>query len=124
VLAIGNAVTKFKAVKLAVARKAEVTVFTTRPAKNADAARLGARGTHLWIDQAAMARLTNQFDLLISPVPAEYALQPFIKLLKLDATLVNVCDLDDLESINGWSLIFSRRSIAGSVIGGSAERRN
>ena len=109
------------AVKLAVARKAEVTVFTTSPGKIADAARLGAREAVLWSDQAAMARLANQFDLLISTVPAEYALQPFINLLKLDATLVNVGYLDDLKSINGLSLIFSRRSIAGSVIGGIAE---
>lgn len=109
------------AVKLAVARKAEVTVFTTSPGKIGDAKRLGAREAVLWSDQAAMARLANQFDLLISTVPAEYALQPFINLLKLDATLVNVGYLDGLKSINGLSLIFSRRSIAGSVIGGIAE---
>jgi len=57
------------AVKLAVARKADVTVFTTSPGKVADAQRLGAREAVLWSDAAAMKRLANQFDLLISSVP-------------------------------------------------------
>lgn len=68
-----------------------------------------------------MDRLANQFDLLISTVPQSYALQPFINLLGLDGTLVNVGALEGLESINGLSMIFWRRGVAGSVIGGIPE---
>jgi uncharacterized zinc-type alcohol dehydrogenase-like protein len=57
------------AVKLAVARKAEVTVFTTSPGKVADAKRLGARDAVLWSDKERMKRLGNYFDLIISTVP-------------------------------------------------------
>ena len=42
-------------------------------------------------------------------------------LLKLDVTLVNVGAMEDLQSVSGRSLIFGRKSIAGSVVGGIAE---
>jgi len=109
------------AVKLAVARKADVTVFTTSPGKIADAQRLGAREAVLWSDTEAMKRLANRFDLMISTAPRAYPMQPFVDLLKLDATLVNVGAMEDLQSVSGRSLIFGRKSIAGSVVGGIAE---
>jgi uncharacterized zinc-type alcohol dehydrogenase-like protein len=111
------------AVKLSAARKADVTVFTTSPGKIADARRLGAREAVLWSDTAAMKRLANQFDL-ISTVPRAYPMQPFVDLLKLDATLVNVGAMEDLQGINGLALVFGRKSIAGSVIGGIAETQH
>ena len=109
------------AVKLAAARKADVTVFTTSSGKVADAQRLGAREAVLWSDAEAMKQLANRFDLMISTVPKAYPMQPFVDLLKLDATLVNVGALEDLQSVSGRSLIFGRKSIAGSVVGGIAE---
>lgn len=109
------------AVKLAVAQKADVTVFTTSPWKIADAQRLGAREAVLWSDTDAMKRLANRFDLMISTVPQAYPMQQFVDLLKLDATLVNVDAMKDLQSVSGRSLIFGRKSIAGSLVGGIAE---
>jgi uncharacterized zinc-type alcohol dehydrogenase-like protein len=109
------------AVKLAVARNADVTVFTTSPGKIADAQRLGARRAVLWSDAAAMKELAGQFDFLISTVPQAYPMQQFVDVLKLDATLVNVGALDQLQGVIGSALVFGRKSIAGSVIGGIAE---
>lgn len=109
------------AVKLAVSRKADVTVFTTSPGKRADALKMGAKEAVLWSDEAAMKRLTNHFDYLISTVPKPYPMQQFINLLKLDATMVNVGALGTLEDVSGLGLIFGRKSLAGSVIGGIAE---
>ena len=111
------------AVKLAAARRADVTVFTTTPGKLADARRLGAREAILSSDPAAMARLANQFDLLVSTVPYSFKMQPFMDLLKLDGTLVNVgllLNLDGTE-LSGMNLGFGRKSLAGSMIGGIAE---
>ncbi len=48
-------------------------------------------------------------------------MQPFMDLLELDATLVNVGALDQLHGLNGMALAFGRKSLAGSVIGGIAE---
>jgi len=109
------------AVKLAVARKADVTVFTTSPGKLTDARRLGASEAVLWSDAAAMKRLANSFDLMIATVPRAFPMQPFMDLLKLDATLVNVGALDQLQGLNGMALGFGRKSLAGSMIGGVAE---
>jgi uncharacterized zinc-type alcohol dehydrogenase-like protein len=109
------------AVKLAVARGAEVTVFTTTPGKVADARRLGASDAVLSTDSEAMKRKAGQLDLLISTVPTAYPMQPFMDALKLDATLVNVGALNDLQGLNGMLLASSRRSLSGSIIGGIAE---
>lgn len=111
------------AVKLAVARGADVTVFTTSPGKVDDARRLGARAAVQWGDAEAMKRLENQLDLIISTVPKGYSIQPFVNLLKVDGTFVNAGALDDLEPLSGRALISRRRNVAGSVIGGIADAR-
>lgn len=110
------------AVKLAAARKAEVTVFTSSPGKLADARRLGAKEAVLSSDAAAMKRLANRFDLLIATVPQAFPMQPFMDVLALDGTLVNVGALNALEGgLVGMAMAFGRKSLAGSMIGGIAE---
>lgn len=109
------------ALKLAVARGAEATVFTTSPGKMADAKRMGAKEAILCSDEAAMKRLANTFDLLITTVPKAYPMQPFVNVLKSDATLVNVGAMEELKGVTGINLIHARKSIAGSMIGGIAE---
>ncbi|ADP70329.1 Alcohol dehydrogenase GroES domain protein [Rhodomicrobium vannielii ATCC 17100] len=109
------------AVKLAVARRAQVTVFTTTPAKVADAQRLGAREAVLWSDAEAMRRVANQFDFIIATVPQAFNAKPFLDALKLDGTLVNVGALAPLEGVDSIAQIMGRKSLAGSQIGGIAE---
>jgi len=108
------------AVKLAVAQRAEVTVFTTTPGKIADAARLGAREAVLWSDAAAMKRLANTFDLMVSTVPYAFNAQPFMDVLKLDSTFVNV-GLGEARGISPGAMALGRKSLSGSMIGGIAE---
>lgn len=109
------------AVKLAAARGAEVTLFTTSPGKLGDAKRLGAADAVLSSDETAMKRLANRFDLLISTVPRAYPMAPFLNALKQDATFVNVGAMELLQGVTGISLVYSRKSVAGSMIGGIAE---
>lgn len=110
------------AVKLAVARRAEVTVFTTSPGKVEDARRLGAKDAVLSTDTEAMKLLSGQFDLLISTVPEPYQMQPFTETLKLDGTMVDVGALGPLQGgLSGMLMGFGRKSLAGSMIGGIAE---
>lgn len=109
------------AVKLGAARKADVTAFTTSPGKLADAKRLGARDAVLSSDAEAMKRLANTFDLLISTVPRAYPMQPFLNALKANGTLVNVGAMEPLQGIGGIDLVYARKSVAGSMIGGIAE---
>lgn len=110
------------AVKLAIARKVDVTVFTTSPGKIEDAKRLGASNAVLSTDADAMKGLAGQFDLLIATAPEPFPMQPFIDTLKLDGTLVNVGALGTLEAgLSGMMMAFGRKSLAGSLIGGIAE---
>ncbi|MDR0673294.1 MAG: NAD(P)-dependent alcohol dehydrogenase [Zoogloeaceae bacterium] len=108
------------AVKLATSARAEVTVFTTTPGKIADAKRLGAKEAVLWSDAAAMKRLANTFDLVISTVPYAFDAQPFLDVLKLDSTFVNV-GLGEARGIHAHAMAFGRKSLVGSMIGGIAE---
>ena len=108
------------AVKLAATHRAHVTVFTTSPGKVADAKRLGASDAVLSTNADAMKQLANQFDVLISTVPETYPMGPFIELLKLDGTFVNVGAMAPLQDIHGLRLALGRRALAGSIIGGIA----
>lgn len=109
------------AVKLAVAKGADVTVFTTSPGKVEPALALGATEAVLWDDAAAMTRLRSSFDLLVAAAPKAFEVQPFMNLLKTDGTLVNVGALEALSGYNAMLNNTARRNLSGSMIGGIAE---
>lgn len=110
------------ALKLANALGAEVTLFTRSPSKEADARRLGAHNIVLSTDDAQMAAVKGQFDLIIDTVPYVHDINPYMPTLNLDGTLVFVGFLGDINPmLNTVTLILGRRSIAGSCIGGIAE---
>lgn len=109
------------AVKLGVARGADVTVITTSPSKAQSARALGAKEVIVSTDQNAMNKAANSLDLLISTIPESFPAGPYVNLLKLDGTLVNVGAMGPIEGLAGGQLVFSRRQFAGSLIGGIAE---
>jgi uncharacterized zinc-type alcohol dehydrogenase-like protein len=110
------------AVKLAAAMGAEVTLFTTTPAKVADARRLGAAHTVISRDDDAMAAAARSLDLIIDTVSAAHALDPLLSTLRRDGTLVLVgAPPEPHPAPRVFSLVMLRRSIAGSMIGGIAE---
>ena len=108
------------AVKLAVAQRAEVTVLTTTQGKIAAARAMGANAAYVWQDAQARPELRNRFDLMISTVPYAFEAEPFMQMLKLDSTFVNV-GLGEARGINPAAMAFGRKSLAGSMIGGIAE---
>jgi uncharacterized zinc-type alcohol dehydrogenase-like protein len=109
-------------VKLAKAMGAEVVVFTTSPSKVEDAKRLGASEVVISRDAQAMAKEAGRFDFILDTVAAPHDLDPFISALKRDGTLTLVGVPDSPHPSPGVSgLIFKRRSLAGSMIGGIAE---
>lgn len=109
------------AVKLAVAKGAEVAVFTTSEDKIADALSFGAAEAFLSTDEDALRSQAGRFDLMLSTVPVAYRMQPFLNMLKLDRTLVNVGALTQLDGLQGMFMGFGRQSLAGSMTGGIAE---
>jgi uncharacterized zinc-type alcohol dehydrogenase-like protein len=110
------------AVKLAHAMGAHVVLFTTSPGKEADARRLGADEVVLSRDPEQMKNLVGSLDFILNTVAASHDLDPFIACLKRDGTMTLVgvpATPHPSPSIVG--LIFKRRQVAGSLIGGIAE---
>jgi uncharacterized zinc-type alcohol dehydrogenase-like protein len=109
-------------VKLARALGAQVVMFTTSPGKAADAMRLGAHEVVVSTDRRQMAAQRNRFDFILNTVAAPHDLDPFLGMLKRDGSLVLVGAPSSPHPSPGvFNLIFKRRSLAGSLIGGIAE---
>jgi len=109
-------------VKLARALGANVVLFTTSPNKAADAIKLGAHEVVVSTDRKAMAAQRNRFEFILNTVAAPHDLDPFLGMLKRDGSLVLVGAPSTPHSSPGvFNLIFKRRSLAGSLIGGIAE---
>jgi len=108
------------AAKIAKAMGADVTIFTRTAEKLRDAERLGVKGV-LESDTESFAQLKASFDFILSTVPEKHDLNPFIDLLRRDATLVVVGALEKMEPVNNQKVAFHRQSIAGSLIGSLEE---
>jgi alcohol dehydrogenase (NADP+) len=108
--------------KLAKAMGAEVMLFSRSPGKEADARRLGADHIVISTDPAQMAAVAGHFDLIIDTVPYQHDVNPYVPTLAANGTIVLVGYLGPLEpALNSGPLVFSRKSLAGSLIGGLAE---
>jgi uncharacterized zinc-type alcohol dehydrogenase-like protein len=109
-------------VKLSHALGAHTVAFTTSPDKIADAKALGADEVVVSKNADEMAKHTNSFDLIINTVAAPHNLDSFTNLLKRDGSMVVVgVPASPPPSPAVFNLIFKRRAIAGSLIGGIAE---
>ena len=109
-------------VKLAKALGADVVAFTTSPDKKADALRLGADEVVVSKNRDEMKKQAGRLDLILNTVAAPHDLDAFLALLKRDGTMVLVgVPAEPHPSPNVGNLIFKRRSLAGSLIGGIAE---
>ena len=106
-------------IKFAHAMGAKVVMITTSVKKGDDAKKLGADEVLLSTDAAAMAKYANSFDFLLNTIPVSHDMNPYIALLKRDATMVIVGVVQMIEQgINGLGLVVGRKRIAGSLIGG------
>jgi uncharacterized zinc-type alcohol dehydrogenase-like protein len=109
------------AVKLANAFGARVVVLTTSPGKAEDAVRLGAHDVVVTRDPAALQKEAGSFDFILDTVSAPHALNAYLELLKRDGTLTMVGAPETPMPLGVISLLFKRRRLAGSLIGGIRE---
>ena len=109
-------------IKLAHALGAHTVAFTTSAGKRRDALDLGADEVVVSRDAEEMAAHAGSFDFILNTVAASHDLDAFTALLKRDGTmcLVGVPEHPHPSPSVG-ALIFGRKSIAGSLIGGIAE---
>ena len=109
-------------VKIAHAMGAHVVAFTTSEAKRQDALQLGADEVVVSRERKQMRAHAGSFDLILDTVAASHSLDDYSALLKRDGTLVLVGVPEHPHPTpNIANLIFKRRAIAGSLIGGLAE---
>ncbi|MFC5435150.1 NAD(P)-dependent alcohol dehydrogenase [Rhodanobacter umsongensis] len=109
-------------VKIAHAMGAHVVAFTTSEGKRQDALDLGADEVVVSRNADEMKAHAGSFDLILNTVAASHSLDAYTSLLKRDGTLVLVgVPSQPHPSPNIANLIFKRRAIAGSLIGGIAE---
>jgi alcohol dehydrogenase (NADP+) len=109
-------------IKLAHALGAHVVAFTTSVAKKQTALDFGADEVVVSKNEAEMKAHAGSFDFILNTVSASHSLDPFIELLKRDGTLTLVGAPEHPHpSPTVFKMIFGRKSIAGSLIGGIAE---
>lgn len=112
-------------IKFAHAMGAHVVMITTSPDKAKDAKALGADEVLLSTDSTAMAQFAGKFNFLLNTIPVGHDINPYVQLLKHDATMCVVGAIDPLKgSLDTSAIVFSRRSIAGSLIGGIKETQD
>ena len=109
------------AVKLAAAMGAEVTMLSTSPSKEADARSLGAAGFGLTSDDATFKRLAGQFDLIIDTISAPHDYNKYLGMVRLEGAMVLLGVPPAPAPIAATSLIFGRKTLSGSLIGGIQE---
>ncbi|WP_204254209.1 NAD(P)-dependent alcohol dehydrogenase [Mammaliicoccus sciuri] len=109
------------AVQIAHAMGADVTVLSRTLNKKEDGLKLGASHYYATTDESTFEELANSFDLIINTVSANLPIDAYLKLLRLDGTIVNVGAPAEPVSLRVANLIGHRRSFAGSAIGGIRE---
>jgi uncharacterized zinc-type alcohol dehydrogenase-like protein len=108
-------------VKFANAFGAHVVLFTTSANKKADGLRLGAHEVVVSKNDAEMLKHAGSFDFMLDTVSAEHNVSAYLDLLKLDGTLAMVGASPTPLPVAVGSLLFRRRALAGSIIGGIRE---
>jgi len=108
-------------VKLARAFGAHVVVFTTSQGKRDDALRLGAHEVSVTRDSNDMQKHAGSCDFILDTVSADHDLNAYVGLLRRDGNLTLVGAPVKPLAVSAAPLLFGRRSVSGSLIGGLAE---
>lgn len=108
-------------IKFAHAMGAKTIMITTSPKKAEDAKKLGADAVLISKEEEEMKKHEGSFDFLLNTVPVKHDINPYLKLLKRDSTMVMVGAIEPLEPMNGGNIIMGRKRVAGSLIGGIKE---
>ncbi|GAA4403234.1 NAD(P)-dependent alcohol dehydrogenase [Tsukamurella soli] len=108
-------------VSISKALGAHTTVLDLTMDKQADAIRRGADDYRLTTDPTVFDDFAGAFDLIVSTVPANLDYDKFLGMLALDGILVNLGVPKNPISLDVFSLLYNRRSLAGTLVGGIAE---
>ena len=108
-------------VKFARAFGAHVVVFTTSPGKKEDALRLGANEVIISTDAGEMKKHAGSFDFILNTISADHDINAYIQMLGLDGNITLVGAPETPLQVSAFALLFGRKSLSGSLIGGIKE---
>ena len=108
-------------VKFARAFGAHVVVFTTSANKKEDALRLGADEVIISTNAEEMQKHAGTFDFILDTIAAQHDINAYINMLGRDSNLTLVGAPEKPFAVSAFALLFGRRSLSGSLIGGLAE---
>jgi uncharacterized zinc-type alcohol dehydrogenase-like protein len=108
-------------VKFAHAFGAHVVVFTTSPGKKEHALRLGADAVVVSTDAERMQEHAGTFDFILDTISADHDINAYINLLGFEGNITLVGAPEKPLAVSAFALLFGRKSISGSLIGGIAE---
>jgi uncharacterized zinc-type alcohol dehydrogenase-like protein len=102
---------------------AEVTAFSSSPAKEDEARELGANQFVNSRETKAMREVTGSLDFILSTVNADQEWGAYVQTLRPTGTLCFVGVPPSPVAVNAFSLISGLRSITGSPIGSPNQLR-
>ncbi|NTV48418.1 MAG: NAD(P)-dependent alcohol dehydrogenase [Geobacteraceae bacterium] len=108
-------------VKFARAFGAHVVVFTTSPNKKEDAIRLGAHEVIISTNAAEMKKQAGTFNFILDTIAADHDINAYINMLGRDGNITLVGAPETPLQVSAFALLFGRKSLSGSLIGGIAE---
>jgi uncharacterized zinc-type alcohol dehydrogenase-like protein len=108
-------------VKFARAFGARVVVFTTSENKKEDAIRLGADEVIVSRNAEEMQKQAGTFDFILDTIAADHDINAYINMLGRDGNITLVGAPEKPLAVSAFALLFGRRSLSGSIIGGIAE---
>ena len=108
-------------VKFASAFGAHVVVFTTSPGKKEDALRLGAHEVVISTDAEEMQKNAGTFDFILDTISADHDIHAYLNMLGIDGNITLVGAPEKPFAVSAFALLFGRKSISGSLIGGIKE---
>jgi len=108
-------------VKFARAFGAHVVVFTTSPGKKDDALRLGAHEVIISSNAEEMKKHTGTFNFILDTISADHDINAYINMLGRDGNITLVGAPEKPLLVSSFALLFGRKSLSGSLIGGIAE---
>jgi uncharacterized zinc-type alcohol dehydrogenase-like protein len=108
-------------VKFAKAFGAHVVVFTTSPSKKEDAFRLGADEVIISTNPEEMQLHAGTFNFILDTIAADHDINAYINMLGRDGNITLVGAPEKPLAISAFALLFGRRSLSGSLIGGLKE---
>jgi alcohol dehydrogenase (NADP+) len=109
------------AIKFAKSFGADVTLLSTSPSKEQDALRLGAHSFVVTTDEQNVQKLAGTFDFILDTVATYHDINPYLSMLKTHGTLVCLGIDPTPAQVALVSMVFTGRTLAGSLIGGLAE---